>query len=129
MRGGLTIWTHCLHAGQVVASWRCSVVMVAPQCVAKYFGGFPDTSLHWMGIGDSLLLPFAILRDTPWAAPGQRRQPHQHDSPHAKPSLHCCFAAPEGHVTLHGPVDPQCTRQVPWHVTSQLPVEEHVTTL
>jgi hypothetical protein len=30
---------------------------------------------------------------------------------------------------LQGPVDPQCTRQVPSHVTSQLPVEEHVTTL
>ena len=30
---------------------------------------------------------------------------------------------------MHGPVDPQCTRHVPWHVTSQLPVDVHVTTL
>jgi hypothetical protein len=36
---------------------------------------------------------------------------------------------PDGHPTLHGPVNEQCTRQVAVQVTSQLPVDEHVTTL
>jgi hypothetical protein len=50
-------------------------------------------------------------------------------SPQAQPSLHCARMALEGHVTLQGPVEPQCTRQEPWHVTSQLPVDVHVTVL
>ena len=53
----------------------------------------------------------------------------QHASPHAQPSLHIVPAADDGHETLHGPVEPQWTRHVPWQVTSQLPVDVHVTTL
>ena len=54
----------------------------------------------------------------------------QQPSPHAKPSLHLVLEPPSPpHVTLHGPVFEQCTRQEPWQTTSQFPVDVHVTTL
>ena len=55
----------------------------------------------------------------------KRQQP----CPHAHPSSHLVGIAPAGQVTLQGPVEWHRTRHVPWQVTSQLPVEEHVTTL
>ncbi len=71
------------------------------------------------------------MPDTRRVTPARRRAPlgPQHPCPHAHPSLHVVRAADAGHVTLHGPVELQWTRHVPWHVTSQLPVDVHVTTL
>jgi hypothetical protein len=49
--------------------------------------------------------------------------------PHAKPSAHIVGLVPPGQEVLHGPVEEQCTRQLPLHVTSLLPVDVQVTVL
>jgi hypothetical protein len=59
----------------------------------------------------------------------RREAGRQQGCPQAHPSLHCARTSGAGHATLQFPVDTQCTRHVPWQVTSQLAVDEQVTVL